>query len=106
MVKGKKSHPRRKVSIEVASLRRENTLLLKELDFWRARYEEEKKRSDSLVNSLLQTNGLPSPAPVEATVVTHPPSSRREAIEKMMAELLNNEIVDTLEIAPEVAEAG
>ena len=75
--------------------KREYEFLKKEVDYWRERFEEERKRADALTQSLLQTNCIPAPAPrdnMESGEDHAPPAIKR--LQMMIPELLADTIAD------------
>lgn len=84
--------------------KREYDSLEKQIAYWQAQYEVEKTRADRLVNSLLQTNGLPPASPLDhATSGEDHESPRLRKLAMLVPELLADEIEDKLE-PDEVAE--
>lgn len=85
--------------------RREYDMLTTQTAYWREKYEEERTRADTLTNSLLMTNGLPSVDVRKPRESDHP--SAMDALRELqtMPELFNMDIEDTLDVAqPETLE--
>lgn len=80
-------------------------MLTTQTAYWREKYEEERTRADTLTNSLLMTNGLPSVDVRKPRESDHP--SAMDALRELqtMPELFNMDIEDTLDVAqPETLE--